>query len=52
MQHSYLLIPDTEPMADQSTDTTKLQFCEPMGFIGVTYGNMGERLLVEARMTQ
>jgi hypothetical protein len=29
---------------DQSKDITKVQFDEPMSFIGVTYGNMGERL--------
>jgi hypothetical protein len=33
---------DKEPKADQSTDTTKVQPDEAMGFIEVTYRNVGE----------
>ena len=34
------------------TDTTNVQSDEPMHFIGVTYRNMKEGLLIEAEMTQ
>lgn len=31
---------------------TQVQLEEPMSFIGITYWNMGERLLTGAEMTQ
>lgn len=40
--------PNTTP---QSRDTTKIQLGEPMNFVGLTYRNVGERLLSEAAMT-
>lgn len=43
---------DKEPRTDQSAHTTKVLLGEPMGFIGVTYRNMGEGLLTGAEMTQ
>lgn len=36
-------------MTDTRTDA-KVQFGEPMGFIGVPWRNMGERLLTEEEM--
>lgn len=40
-----LLIPNSEPITDPSTDTTEVHFGELMSFIGVIYSNMGEGLL-------
>lgn len=34
-------------MMDQSINTTKVQLGEPMSFIGITYRNMDEGLLIE-----
>ena len=51
-QHTCLFIPDREPTTDRSTDTTEVQFDEPMSFIGVTYKNKGEGSLLGAEMTQ
>ena len=48
--HTHLLTPARDFMADQSTYTTKTQLGEPMSFTGVTYRNMGERLLMEICM--
>lgn len=39
-------------MTDQSMDTTEIQLGEPLSFIGLTYSNMGEGLLVAAGMAQ
>ena len=44
-----LFTPDREPMTDQSTDRTNVG--EPMSFIGVTYRNFGDRLLIGANMS-
>jgi hypothetical protein len=38
-----LLAPDMEAMTEQSRDTSKDQLVEPMGFMGVTYRNMGKQ---------
>jgi len=46
-----VLILDTEPETDQSTDTTKVQLDEP-SFTGVTYRNIDERLSTAAEVTQ
>lgn len=43
---------DKEPRTDQSAHTTKVLLGEPMGFIGVTYRNVGEGLFTEADITQ
>lgn len=43
---------DKEPRTDPSAHTTKVLRGEPMGFIGVTYSNMGEGFLTGAEMTQ
>lgn len=53
MQHTCHILthPDRESKADQNTDTTKVQLHEPMSFIGVLYGNMGEGLLTGVDMT-
>lgn len=47
-----LLTPDRDTMTDQSTDITKVQFGEPVSFVGVTYKNMGESLLLGGEITQ
>ena len=47
--HTHLLMSDREPMTDQSTDRTNVG--EPMSFIGVTYRNFGDRLLIGANMS-
>lgn len=39
-------------MTVQNTDTTKVQFVDPVSFSGVTYRNLGEELLTGAEMTQ
>lgn len=39
-------------MTDQSMDTTKVQFDEPLSFIGVTLQEYGWGLFIEAEMTQ
>lgn len=39
-------------MTNQSMDTTTVQFGEPVGFIGITYRTIGERLLTGTEMTQ
>ena len=46
------LLPDREPMIDQSENTTTAELGEPVSFIGVTYRNMGKELLTGAEMTQ
>ena len=51
-QYICLLTSEWNPTTDQSTDTTKVQLGEPMSFIGVTYRNMGEELLIGTEMTQ
>lgn len=43
--NKHLLTSDKESMADQSKDTTKIQYDELMSFIGVAYRNMGEGYL-------
>ena len=50
MQHTCLLTTDRELLTVQSTNTTKVQLGEPVSFIGVTYRNMGEGLLMGAEM--
>lgn len=47
----HLLAPETELIADHSTDTTKVQFGKLVSFIEVTYRNTGERLLMGAELT-
>lgn len=37
---------------DKIKNTTKVQFDEPMSFIGVSYKNMGEELLKGLEMTK
>lgn len=44
--------PDKDPVTDQSKETIKSQFDEPMVFISIASRNMGEGLLTEAEMTQ
>lgn len=46
-----LLSPDRESMADQRTDTIKVQFGESMSFIGVKYKKMSERLRTRVAIT-
>lgn len=50
--HACLLIPNTESMAGQNTNTIKVRHGEPMSFIQVTYKSMGEGLLRGAERTQ
>lgn len=52
MQPTLLLTPDRDTMTDESTDITKVQFGEPVSFVGVTYRNMGESLLIGGEITQ
>jgi hypothetical protein len=40
-----LLPPDRKSTTDQRTDKTKVQFSEPLSFIGATFRNLGEMLL-------
>ena len=47
-----LLTPDKEPITDLRIDTIKVQIDEQISFIGVTYRNMGEGLLIGTEMTQ
>lgn len=43
--HTHVCSPQTGlPQETQVLDNTKLQLCEPMRFIGVTYRYMGEKL--------
>lgn len=44
-QNVHLFISDGEPVTDQCVDTIKVQFDEPMSFIGIIYRNMDEELL-------
>lgn len=39
------IYPYRECKTDQSTDTIKIQFGEPMGFIGVTYRNRNDSMI-------
>lgn len=39
-------------MLAHSVDTIKVQFREPMHFIGAIYRNMGVRLLTRTKVTQ
>lgn len=39
-------------MTDQSRDTTKVQYGEPMNSIGITYKSMGKGLLIGTETTQ
>ena len=43
MKYTCVVIPDMEPMTDQSTDSTKVYHGELISFIGVTYRNMGKQ---------
>lgn len=52
MQHTCLLIPDTDSIADQSTDTTAVQFDEPVSFVGVVCRDMGKGLCKGAEIIQ
>lgn len=47
-----LLAPDTDPMIDERTETTKIQLSESMSLTGITYSNVGEGLLTGSEMTQ
>lgn len=49
--NTYLLPPDREHIAGQSTDPIEVQLEEPMSFIGIIYRNMDEGLLAMAEMT-
>ena len=44
--------PARELTTYQSTNTTEVQLGVPVSFIGVTYRNMGEELLIGTEMTQ
>lgn len=46
------LLPQNRILIEQSTDTTKVQFDEPIHFIGVTYCNTGEEFLTGVEMTE
>lgn len=50
-QHISLLTPDRDPMAHESMDATKVQLDEPICFVGVTYRNMDDGLLLGAEKT-
>lgn len=50
--YKYAFSADRETMIDQSMNTTKVQFGEPISFIGITYRNVGEGLLTGAEITQ
>lgn len=39
--------PDMEPITDQRIDPSEIQLGKPMSFVGVTYRNIGEWLLME-----
>jgi hypothetical protein len=51
-QNVHLFISDGEPVTDQCVDTIKVQFDEPMSFIGIIYRNIGKELLKGTEMTQ
>ena len=51
-QHICLLFPARKLTTDQSTTITKVQLGESIHFIGVTYRNMGEGLLIGAELTK
>lgn len=51
-QNIHLSISDGEPVTDQCVDTIKVQFDEPMSFIGISYRNIGKELLKGTEMTQ
>jgi hypothetical protein len=40
--HTHLFTPDKKFTTGQSMDTTKVQFVEPVSFMGVTHRNMGK----------
>lgn len=48
--HTSLFTPDREHMIDKLTDSTKVQFDEPMSFTRVIYRTVGERLLIGIEM--
>lgn len=39
MEETYVLTPNSEPIADQSTDTPEIWLDKSMSFIGITYRN-------------
>lgn len=45
-QNTRLHTLNSDPTTNQSFDTTEVQLCDTVGFIGVTYRNMGEELLL------
>lgn len=47
--HVYLLTSYREPTTDQSSDTTRVQHGEAVGFIGVIYRSVGEGLHSRSR---
>lgn len=47
-----LLTPDQKPTTDQNTDTTKVQFYEPINITGLSYRNMCEGLLKGAEIAK
>ena len=53
LSQQHVLISHRIRTVDQSMDTTKTQFNDPVSFPGATYRNVGEGLpLTEAEMTQ
>lgn len=50
--NAYLCSTQWDPRTDQSRDTTKVQFGKLVSFIGITYRNVCEGLLIAAAMTQ
>lgn len=50
--NTYLLSSDRKPTTDQTTDTTKAHFGEPMSFIGVTYRSIVDGLFIGGEKTQ
>jgi hypothetical protein len=52
MKTSICSPPNSEPMTDQSMDTTKIQLGRPMSFIEVAYRTTGGRLLIGTDIPQ
>lgn len=50
MTHIGLFIQDRDLMTGQGMDTNKVQLCEPVKFIGITYRNVSDELLAGAKM--
>lgn len=50
--NTYFYSTQRDPRTDQSRNTTKVQSGKSMSFIGITYSNVCEGLLIAAAMTQ